>query len=256
MSVSMKACVQKYSTNFSDTRGQLAMVPAVWDPINQFLNIFFTAPYLILGILDIHALPTVPGPTSYPNSKFVLESNASQKANAEWLQALFIALGFANAQPEGISNGMTAYNTPGGFSEYMYRFLNPSIIGAWYNTYVMPSSEIIQFWTDEVALADPNNTMNRLRTMAYQLFLNASLPLYNPPGLYQINLSGVPFANTEPYHDGLVAYLAGSTNTLYLLCQEQNSPDLIQASSIINPFLDSIDSINFTAAVPDAILWT
>lgn len=254
----MKTCNKKYSTNFSDTRGQLAMMPGVYNPITNFLEFFATSPFLILGLLTTQGLPLVPAPTSYPNSKFNVRSNADQLANAEWIQALFIAMGFANAQPEGVSNGMTAYNTPGneGFSEYMYRYLNPAIIGAWYNTYVMPSSEIIDFWTDEVARATPNETKQRLRELAYELFLNASMPLYNPPGLYEINLSGVPFANTEPYHDGLAAYLAANANQVFFLCQQQNSPDLAQGNAAPNPFTNFIDSINFTNAVPDAILWT
>jgi len=253
----MRSCNKKYCTNFSDTRGQLAMMPGVWNNITQTLSFFATNPFLFLGLLDVLSLPTVAGPTQYPNSKFVLKSNAIQKANAEWLQAMFIAFGFANAQPEGASNGMTAYNTPGnaGFSEYMYRYLNPAILGGFYNAYIMPGSEMIQFWTDEVALADPNNTNARLRQIAYQLFQNAALPLYNPPGLYEVNLSGVPVANTEPYHDGLVAYLATTTNTIYILCEMQNSPDLFD-SAVPNPFADLIDSINFTNAIPDAILWT
>jgi hypothetical protein len=254
----MKACVRQYSTNFSDTRGQLAMMPGVFNPITNFLSFFATNPFLILGLLEVDDLPTVPGPTQYPNSKFVLRSNAIQNTNSEWIQALFIAMGFANAQPEGASNGMTAYNTPGSaaFSEYMYKYLNPDIIGAWYNTYVMPGSEIIQFWADELALADPNNTNRRFRALAQDLFNNASLPLYNPPGLYEINLSGVPFANTEPYHDGLAAYLAANLNEVFFVCEQQNSPDLFQSDQVPNPFLAFINSINFTASVPDAILWT
>lgn len=255
--MSLKGCVSKYSTNFSDTRGQLAMMPGVWDAGTQFLSFFATAPFLILGLLDIFPLPTVAGPTQYPNSKFKLSATATQAANIEWIQALFIAMGFANAQPEGASNGMTAYNTPGkpGFAEYMYRYLNPDTLPANYNTYVFPPSEIMQFWTDELALADPNNTMSRFRQLAKDLFINASLPLYNPPGLYQINLSGVPVVNTEPYHDGLVAYLATTENEIFLVCEQQNSPDLNGADSVPNPFLDLIDSINFTSLIPDAILW-
>jgi hypothetical protein len=254
----MKACFKKYSTNFSDTRGQLAMMPGVFDAGTGFLSLYATNPFLILGLLEIQDLPLVAAPTSYPNSKFVVRANAVQSANAEWIQALFIAMGFANAQPSGVSNGMTAYNSPAveAFAEYMYRYLNPAIIGAWYNTYVMPSSEIIDFWTDEVARATPNETKQRLREFAYQLFLNASLPLYNPPGLYEINLSGAPFANTEPYKDGLAAYLLANANEVFFLCQQQNSPDLAQSGSIPNPFLAFINSINFTSAVPDAILWT
>lgn len=253
----MRACNQKYSTNFSDTRGQLAMMPGVFDVTTNFLSFFATAPFLILGLLDIFSLPVIAAPTNYANSKFKLSANATQLANAEWIQALFIAMGFANAQPEGTSNGMTAYNSPGfpGFSEYMYRFLNPAILGAWYNTYVMPSSEIIQFWTDEVALADPNNTMNRFRQLAKDLFTNASLPLYNPPGLYEINLSGAPFANTEPYEGGLTAYLTAHANEIFFICEQQNSPDMSNANEIPNPFLNFINSINFSGSIPNAILW-
>ena len=253
----MKSCNSKYSVNFSDTRGQLAMMPGVWNPVTQFLSFFATNPFLIVGLLDVAPLPTVAGPSQFPNTKFTRESNAAQNTNSQWLQSMFIAMGFANAQPEGTSNGMTAYNSPGvpGFSEYMYRYLNPTILGGYYNTYVMPSNEIISFWANEVALADPNGTDARLREFVYQLFLNASLPLYNPPGLYEINLSGAPVANTEPYHDGLTTYLASTTNKIFLLCEMQNSPDLQNGGAIPNPFLDTIDSINFDAAIPDAILW-
>lgn len=252
----MKSCNKKYSTNFSDTRGQLAMMPGVWNPITSFLSFFATSPFLILGLLQVAPLPTIAGPTQYPNTKFNLRPNADQNADSEWLQALFIAMGFANAQPEGVSNGMTAYNTPGneGFSEYMYRYLNPTVLGAYYNTYVMPSNEIIKFWADEITRATPAETNQRLRELAYELFLNASLPLYNPPGLYEINLSGAP-ANTEPYHDGLQAYLTANTNTIYLLCQQQNSPDIAQGDAVPNPFANTLNSINFAGGIPDAILW-
>lgn len=249
----MNACTKKYSTNFSDTRAQLSMMPGVYNSDANTLTFFATNPFLILGLLDIHELPTGEVP-NYPNSKFTLRSAAIQNTNSQMLQALFIAMGFANAQPTGVSNGMTAYFAPdSGFAEYMYRYLNPSILGGWYNTYIMPSSKIIQFWADRLAIADAKTDMSALQTEAAQVFNNSALNLFNPPGAYIIDL-GV--GNTEPYIADLKTYLASTTNTIYLIVQQQNSPDLVDNGNISpNPLANTINSINFAGNVPDAILW-
>jgi hypothetical protein len=244
-------CLKKYSTNFSDTRGQVSLMPGVFDADANTLTFSATSPFLILGLAGLSELPAGETP-SYPNSFINVFGAAIQNANSQWLQALFIAMGFANAQDKGVSNGMTAYASSS-FAEYMYRYLNPAILGGWYYLYVAPTSEIIQFWTDEVAIAQPDTMRGRLRALEQYLFENSSLPLWDPPGKYIINLD--PLVNTEPYITDLLAYMAANANVVNILVEQQNSPDLIE-DVIGNPLANTINSINFAGEIPDAILWT
>lgn len=246
-----KACVKKYQQNFSDTRGQVALLVGVYDADALTLTFTSTAPFLILGLASRGDLPTG-GAHVYPLTKFTTLSATIQDANSEWLQALFIAMGFSNAQYKGVSNGMTAYDSVP-FSEYMQKYLTPAVLGMWYNLYAMPSSEIIQFWKDQHTLAIPANDSRALRELAFYLFENSSLPLWNPSGKYIINLT--PGANTEPYFTGLAAYMAANANVVNLLVEQQNAPDTNVNSALGNPLTNQINSINFAGELPDAILW-
>lgn len=249
----MRSCSKKYSINFSDTRAQVSVIPGIFDEDSNTLTFFMPNPFLILGLCTLAELPQGETP-SFPNSRITIAAAATQNAQMQWIQAMFIAMGFANAQPEGVSNGMTAYFQPDGFAEYMYRYLNPTILGGWYNLYIAPPNQIIGFWADEVALADPNNMRTRLRAFANFLFNQSSLPLFNPPGAYIINLD--PLVNTEPYITDLLTFLGITDNVINLIVLQQNAPDLVNNGGINpNPLNNTIDSINFAGAVPDAILW-
>lgn len=249
----MKSCNKKYSTNFSDTRAQVSVMSGVFDAGENTMTFFATNPFLILGLCTLAELPQGETP-NFPNSRITLAAAATQNAQMQWIQALFIAMGFANAQPEGVSNGMTAYYQPDGFAEYMFRYLNPSILGAWYPTYIAPPNQTIGFWADEVALADPNNMRTRLRAYASFLFNQSSLPLFNPPGAYIINLD--PLTNTEPYITDMLTFLGLTSNVINFVLLQQNGPDLADNGQILNnPLANTINSINFAGAIPDAILW-
>jgi hypothetical protein len=248
----MRTCRKKYSTNFSDTRAQNYGMPGIYDGDLKTLTFFSPAPFLVLGLYTYDTLPSGEAP-SFPNSFINVLAAAIQNANSGWIQALFIAMGFSNAQPEGVSNGMTAYDSSS-FSEYMYPYLNPSVLGGWYNLYIAPTSEIIQFWADENGRTDPENMRLRLRGLCEYLFQNSSLPLWNPPGAYIINLD--PAINTEPYFADLAAYIADNANVVNLYCIQQNSPDLSSGGIEGNPLTNTIDSINFAGDIPDAILWS
>jgi hypothetical protein len=248
----MKTCRKKYSTNFSDTRAQNYSTPGIYDADLKTLTFFSPAPFLILGLSTYDVLPVGEDP-SFPNSLIKLPDAAIQDANSQWIQALFIAMGLANAQDEGVSNGMTAYDSSS-FSEYMYNYLNPSAIGGWYNLYIAPTSEIVQFWADENGRTDPENMRARLRELCEFFFQNSSLPLWNPPGAYIINLD--PAINTEPYFADLAAYMAANANVVNLYCIQQNSPDLSSGGIEGNPLTNTLNSINFAGDIPDAILWT
>lgn len=247
----MKGCIQKYSTNFSDTRGQRSYIPGVFNSDANTMRFFATNPFLLVGLVTLVELPE--GELlNYPNSRILIPNAATQAANIEWIEALFIAMGFANAQPAGVSDGMTAY-TEGMFSEYMYRYLNPQILGGYYPLYTTPPNSAIQFWKDEVVRADPGGMIDRLNDFLIYLFNNSALPLFNPPGEYTINLN-TP-ANNSPYITDMLTYLASTSNTVYLMCQQQNSPDLSPDATGINPLANTINSINFAGEIPNAILW-
>lgn len=246
----MKSCNRKYQTNFSDLRFQRSYVAGVYNSDANTLRFFFTNPFLLVGLVSLVELPEGETP-SYPNSLAIVRTAAIQRANIEFIEALFIALGFANAQPTGVSNGMTAYSE-GDFSEYMYRYLNPQILGAYYPIYTQPGSSAIQFWKDEVTIADPGGMNDRFNAFLDYLASMSSVPLYNPPGEYIIDLS---VANTEPYIADLKTYLAANSNTIYLMCLNQNSPDLAPEATSSNPLANTINSINFAGEVPNAILW-
>jgi hypothetical protein len=249
MSVFPKACRNKYFPNYSDVRGQINVMPGFFDEENQVLRFFASSPFLILGLSTYKELPEGETP-NFPNSKIIVSPAVDQDANSEWVQALFIAMGFANGQPQGVSNGQTAYASTS-FSEYMYNYLNPSILASWYNLYISPSAQIIQFWKDQHTLNVPANDSKALRDFARYLSENAFLPLYNPPGVYEINTDG----NTEPYGADLAAYMAANDNVVNLYCEMLNCMNLVDADIVGNPLANTIDSINYAGEVPDAILW-
>ena len=145
---------------------------------------------------------------------------------------------------------MTAYASTI-FSEYMYKYLNFDLQPAYYNTFIAPGNAAIDFWQSELATPDPATLKQRFNELIEFIDDMSFKPLYGAPGIYIINLVG----NTEPYAEDLAAYLAlGETPVINLYVCGINQFALTPDAPG-NPLTNLIDSINFSPATPDAILW-
>lgn len=160
----------------------------VYDPVAATWSIEMPYPFQLLGYSEFDSLPS--GATiNYPNSKITFPAPVLQQGYSETWQALFISLMYANANygryPLAPALPQTTYE--GLYKQYFFSYLNNQLSANNYNTFLMPGSEIIEFWLAESSNPDTSfQYMNHLRSLTENIFKQSDRAMWGAPGVYTI----------------------------------------------------------------------
>ncbi len=185
-------CRKNYYDNASASGMQLGVRQMILQGDGSY-KITFPYPFQILGTVQAAGMPS--DGTGYPLSQMIIQTAGIQETYTQAWQAMFIAFMYAN-RDYGNYTTLPAPGTTyeGPYRQYFNNYLNSELIPTNYETFVMPPSEIVRLWVDEVAIADPDTLWSRLRKLSGELFVQSDRAMWGAPGTYTILPPGSPAA--------------------------------------------------------------